>query len=160
MVAEEVRNLAMRSTEAARSTNDLIEQSQANSKTGVEKVEEVEKVLERIIQSVNIAGDLTQSVSQASSEQAVGIQQVANAIVQLEDITRNNAVNSQQTASAGQVLTHQIDILHGINQQLTKLVGTDAENESGNGSNARTSLGLSNDVQNSGSKAVAITGAD
>jgi methyl-accepting chemotaxis protein len=107
VVAEEVRNLAARSAEAARSTADLIEQSQANADEGVQVSAEVTGLLQKINDAVASAAGLMGQVNTASTEQSQGLGEITGAVDSLDGVTQANAAGSEEIASAGQELSAQ-----------------------------------------------------
>ncbi|NOX25448.1 MAG: hypothetical protein GXP59_04930 [Deltaproteobacteria bacterium] len=100
VVAEEVRNLAMRSAEAAKNTTQLIEDTAAKINEGrrlaVESNEKFSAVTEKIAQ----AGGLVSEISTASEEQNTGLHQVNTAISEIDQVTQRSAANAEETASA------------------------------------------------------------
>ena len=123
VVAEEVRNLAQRSAEAARDTNNLIEESQEKAMLGVKVSGEVADVLGRINDAVKRAGDLIREVAAASTEQAEGVEQINVAVAQMDQITQNNAANSEQAAAASEELSAQAAELESMVQELASAAG-------------------------------------
>ena len=123
MVAEEVRNLAMRSAEAAKNTARMIEESVKNSKNGVDIATEVGKVLDEIVQSVGKTTDLVSEIAAASQEQAQGIDQVNTAVAQMDKVTQQNAANAEESASASEELSAQAESMKDAVGQLVALVG-------------------------------------
>ncbi len=107
VVAGEVRNLAMRSAEAAKNTADMIEESVKNADSGVKITEEVAKSLGQIVDRTGKAGDLIAEIASASNEQALGIEQVNTAVAQMNQVTQQNAANSEESASAAEELSSQ-----------------------------------------------------
>jgi methyl-accepting chemotaxis protein/carbonic anhydrase len=122
VVAEEVRNLAQRSAEAAKNTNDLIEGSQQNAENGVRVSDEVATVLENITGSIGKVTELVSEISAASDEQAQGVDQVNTAVSQMDEITQKNAANAEESASASEELASQATQLDGMVSQLTALM--------------------------------------
>lgn len=121
VVAEEVRNLAQRSAEAARNTAELIEEAQRNAENGVAVANEVAGVLKQIVENAQSASQLINEVSAASEEQAQGIDQVTNAVAQMDRVTQQTAANAQASAAASDDLSSQsrelgemVDLLAGI----------------------------------------------
>ncbi|OHB53934.1 MAG: hypothetical protein A2Y12_12135 [Planctomycetes bacterium GWF2_42_9] len=123
VVAAEVRNLAIRSADAAKNTTNMIEESVKNSKNGVDIANEVNKVLSEIVQSVGKTTDLVSEIAAASSEQAKGIEQVNDAVAQMDKVTQQNAASAEQSASASEELNAQAEQMNTIVQQLAALVG-------------------------------------
>ena len=128
VVAEEVRNLAQRSAEAAKSTSSLIEESLKNADAGVSVTSKVADALEHITKQVEEVSQVIEEVSSASKEQSQGIDQVNSAVAQLDAVTQNNASNAEETASASEELSAQASELDRLVEDLSQLVG---------GSNAR-----------------------
>jgi methyl-accepting chemotaxis protein len=104
VVAEEVRNLARRSAEAAKSTASLIEESQKNAEQGVSVSREVGDILGRIVGKVQKLAQLIADVSAASDEQAKGIDQIGSAIGEMDKVTQSNAASAEESASASEEL--------------------------------------------------------
>jgi methyl-accepting chemotaxis protein len=123
VVAEEVRNLAQRSAEAAKNTNDLIENSQKNSDNGVQMSEEVAGSLGNISEGIKKVTELVGEIAAASAEQAQGVDQVNTAVAQMDELTQRGAANAEETASASEELTAQSKALNGIVGELIQLVG-------------------------------------
>jgi len=88
VVAGEVRNLAMRSAEAAKNTANLIEESVKNADSGVEITEKVAEALTQIVDRIVKVGDLIVDIATASAEQAQGIEQVNAAVTQMNHVTQ------------------------------------------------------------------------
>jgi methyl-accepting chemotaxis protein len=107
VVAEEVRNLAMRSAEAAKNTANMIEESVKNAEGGVKITEEVMKSLVRIVDRTGKVGGLIADIASASGEQAQGIEQVNTAVAQMNQVTQQNAANSEESASSAAELNNQ-----------------------------------------------------
>jgi methyl-accepting chemotaxis protein len=107
VVAEEVRSLAQRSAEAAKSTAELIEGSVKNAEAGVRLSEEVARQLQDIVGGSEKVNDIVAEIAAASAEQAKGIGQINTAIGQINQITQQNAANSEQSAAAAEQLSAQ-----------------------------------------------------
>jgi len=123
VVAEEVRNLARRSAEAAKDTAALIEESQINADNGVAVSGSVETILTEISDSVSKVTRLIGEVSTASDEQTQGIGQINTAISQMDKVVQSNAANAEESASASEELTSQASELKGMVQILVEIVG-------------------------------------
>jgi methyl-accepting chemotaxis protein len=104
VVAEEVRNLARRSAEAAKSTSSLIEESQKNAEQGVSASAEVAAIQDSIVESVRKLSQLIGEVSAASEEQSKGIGQISIAVEQMDKVTQSNAASAEESASASEEL--------------------------------------------------------
>ncbi|MBN1293478.1 MAG: CZB domain-containing protein [Candidatus Latescibacteria bacterium] len=132
VVAEEVRNLAQRSAEAAKNTAELIDGSQTNADNGVAVTTEVSEILKEIATSSKKVKQLIGEVSAASVEQSQGITQVNSALTQMDQVTQGTAANAEESASASEELSSQAGELNMMVAQLVALVG-------GNGSNNNAS---------------------
>ena len=104
VVAEEVRNLARRSAEAAKSTADLIDGSQRNAEQGVAVSKEVGEILSRIVGKVQKVAQIIADVSAASDEQAKGIEQMGGSMGEMDKVVQANAASAEESASASEEL--------------------------------------------------------
>lgn len=123
VVAEEVRQLAQRSAEAAKSTAVLIGESKCSADGGVELAKQVAEILDTITAGTRTVASFVHEISEASSEQARGIQQVSLAVAQMDQVTQTIAANSEQTAAASQELSMQAGELMGMVDLLMRIVG-------------------------------------
>lgn len=123
VVAEEVRNLAQRSAEAARSTAGLIEEGQQNTDSGVQITEEVVKSIAGVLDNIREASHLVAMVAEADQQQAMGAEQIATAVGQLDNITQQNAANSEESAATSEELSAQAESLSTIVGRLTEILG-------------------------------------
>ncbi len=114
VVAEEVRNLAQRSAEAARTTATMIESSVESSNNGVMISQEVAKILEDIFVSARKTDDLISEIAAAATESSQGIDQVNTAIGQLDETTQQSAETSQQSAETATTLTRNVEVLRQV----------------------------------------------
>ena len=102
VVADEVRNLAQRSAKAAKETEDLIQLSITKSKIGRLKLDDVGRAVQLITESASQVRTRVHDVHSRGQEQAKGIQQIANAIVQLQHVTQQNAAGAEESAAASE----------------------------------------------------------
>ncbi|MBN1512427.1 MAG: methyl-accepting chemotaxis protein, partial [Phycisphaerae bacterium] len=91
VVADEVRNLAQRAADAARETTSLIEESVNRSREGTQVADDVTKALGGIVADVTKVSELISNITQASQEQAQGVDQVNTAVSQMDQVTQQNA---------------------------------------------------------------------
>jgi methyl-accepting chemotaxis protein len=108
VVAEEVRNLAQRSAEAAKSTSGLIEESKRNADNGVAVSTEAGESLAKIVEQVRKLAGIIGEVAAASEQQAKGIDQVGASVSQIDKVTQANAASAETSAAAGQELQEQV----------------------------------------------------
>jgi len=123
VVAEEVRNLAMRSAEAAQNTSGLIEQSIRNAQNGVTISAQVGKALKNIVSSVGNAGQLVNEIAAATQEQAQGIHQINSAMNDLDKATQQNVATVEESAHASKELYEQAEQMNELVRELAILVG-------------------------------------
>ena len=121
VVAEEVRSLAQRSAEAAKETARLIEQSVAQSQSGVDvnakvteriaeigqKSEAVAASLGEIVTRVKEVDGLVAEIATASKEQSAGLGQITTAVEQMDKVTQTNAAGAEEASSAAEELSQQ-----------------------------------------------------
>jgi methyl-accepting chemotaxis protein len=100
VVATEVRNLAQRSANAAKQSNDLIQNSVQKVRAGTAFVNETGIALTEIVNSVAQVGQIVAQIASASAEQTAGIDQVNQAVSQMDDITQQNAALAEQAAAS------------------------------------------------------------
>src|SRR5579871_1016516 len=123
VVADEVRNLAQRCAQAARDTAGLIEDSVQKSREGKLKVDEASKAMQANVAIACKIGAQIDEVSLSSQEQTRGLEQIAKAINQMEQVTQTTAANAEENASAAEELSAQSETFKGIVDRLTAMVG-------------------------------------
>jgi methyl-accepting chemotaxis protein len=107
VVAGEVRTLAQRSAEAAKEIKTLIEQSVEKVDGGAKLVAEAGCTMSEIVQQVRRVNDLVGEISTASIEQSRGIEQVGEAVAQLDQVTQQNAALVEESAAAAESMKGQ-----------------------------------------------------
>lgn len=133
VVAEEVRNLAQRSAEAAKTTAALIEESQKNSEQGVRVSEEVGKILVQIVSGADKVTQYIAEVSAACEEQSRGAAEISKAVAEMDKLTQSNAANAEETASASEELSAQSNELDDMVNALVAVVRGNGASRNGNG---------------------------
>ncbi len=123
VVADEVRNLAQRCAQAARDTTGLIAESIVKAADGKDKVNQVARAMQEITGESGKVKILVEEVSVASQEQARGIEQIAQAIVQMEKVTQSTAAGAEESAAAAEELNAQSEALRSIVMRLSHLIG-------------------------------------
>ena len=123
VVAEEVRNLAQRSAQAAKDTASLIEDSILKSGEGSRKLGQVAGSIQAITDGAGKVKTLVDEVEASSKEQAQGIEQISKAIAQMDTVTQQTAANAEESASASEELNAQSQALMAVVDQLQTLVG-------------------------------------
>jgi methyl-accepting chemotaxis protein len=117
VVASEVRSLAGRSAEAAKEIKQLIGISVAKVDSGSRLVADAGTTMTEIVSSVKRVSDIIGEISAASSEQSDGISQVNTAVLELDQMTQQNAALVEESAAAAESLSEQA-------QRLAQLVAT------------------------------------
>ena len=111
VVAEEVRNLARRSAEAARSTAELIEGSQKNADEGVAVTAEVAGTLGNIKENAGKVAALISEIATASKEQTQGVDQINKAVAEMDKVVQQNAAGAEESAAAAKELLAEAETL-------------------------------------------------
>jgi len=128
VVADEVRNLAQRSAEAAKNTASLIVESLGNAENGVQVCNEVEVVLKEIARGVQQATQLIGQVSNACAEQAQEIAEQSKAVAEMDRVTQSTAASAEESASACEELSARA---MELNQMVEVLLNTVGRGDSG-----------------------------
>jgi methyl-accepting chemotaxis protein len=122
VVADEVRNLAQRSAQAARDTTGLIEGTVARVHNGSEIAARLDASFKEIQEGSAKVGSLIKEITSATNEQAQGVDQVNTAVAQMDKVTQQNAASSEESASASEELLAQADSLKGMVEELVVIV--------------------------------------
>jgi methyl-accepting chemotaxis protein len=137
VVADEVRNLAQRAGEAARETAAMIEQSTGNAERVVGVAGETATAFEAITATSKMVQHHVAEIAAASREQSQGLEQVNNAVSQMDSVTQQNAATAQESASASQQLNAQAEQLRRVVADLMRLIGSsrtpDRQRDAGSG---------------------------
>ncbi|WP_312439504.1 methyl-accepting chemotaxis protein, partial [Janthinobacterium sp.] len=104
VVASEVRNLAQRSSQAAREVKALIDDSVSQVAAGSKLVNEAGATMDQIVDSVRGVTDIMGDINGASQAQEAGIEQINLAIAEMDKVTRQNAALVEQAASGAESL--------------------------------------------------------
>jgi methyl-accepting chemotaxis protein len=107
VVASEVRNLAGRSATAAKEIKGLIIDSVSNVSEGCKLVEQAGSTMDEIVVHVRRVADLMREITEASQDQTSGIEQISQAVGQMDQVTQQNAALVEESAAAAQSLEHQ-----------------------------------------------------
>lgn len=111
VVAGEVRNLASRSAQAAKEIKGLIEESVNRVQQGSKLVNNAAATMTDIVSSVTRVNDIMGEIASASEEQRRGIEQVAQAVSQMDQVTQQNSSLVEEAAVATEQLANQADHL-------------------------------------------------
>ena len=114
VVADEVRKLAQRSAEAAKEIKTLIGDSVAKVEGGTRLVDETGQVLTEIVTAVKKVSDIVAEIAAASQEQSTGIEHVNKAVMQMDEMTQQNAALVEEAAAASEAVDAQAQSLRQL----------------------------------------------
>ncbi|MCF6438755.1 methyl-accepting chemotaxis protein [Pseudoalteromonas luteoviolacea] len=112
VVAGEVRNLAQRSSEAAKEIKDLIRDSQTKVEEGTSLVNKSGETLLEIVEATSKVRVMMQDLAESSRQQSEGIVQVNSAVTQMDEMTQQNAALVEQATAAGQSMADQANSMN------------------------------------------------
>ena len=111
VVASEVRSLAQRSASAAKEIKELINNSVENVRHGSSLVDQAGDTMKEIVESIHNVTSIMAEITAASDEQTTGIEQVNQAIAEMDNVTQQNAALVEQAAAAAAAMQEQADHL-------------------------------------------------
>ena len=114
VVAAEVRALAQRSAASAKDIKRLIEETAESIEAGTMLVRNAETAMDKIVSSNQDVLHTVNDISNAANEQAVGVDQVNKAIMQLEGVTQQNAALVEESAAASESMRDQAEQLREL----------------------------------------------
>ncbi len=117
VVASEVRSLAGRSATAAKEIKGLIQDSVRKVEDGSARVTQSGHTLEEIVASVKKVSDIVAEIAAASREQSSGIEQVNRAVMQMDELTQQNATLVEQATTAARNMTA---LTQSLNQSMAR----------------------------------------
>jgi methyl-accepting chemotaxis protein len=123
VVAEEVRALAMRAAEAAKTTDDLIGETSNQIELGSAQIQETLTKFYDMGESAKKVNSLVGEIASASKEQAQGIEQLNQAMLEIDRVVQQNAANAEESASAASELQAQSERMREIVGEMATLVG-------------------------------------
>ena len=107
VVATEVRNLAQRSASAAKEIKTLIQDSVEKVSAGSKLVDQAGETMQDVVSSVKRVTDIMDEIASASTEQTSGIEQINQAILQMDQVTQQNAALVEEAAAAAEAMQDQ-----------------------------------------------------
>ncbi|RFP20240.1 HAMP domain-containing protein [Duganella sp. BJB488] len=111
VVASEVRNLAQRSAGAAKEIKELIGDSVDKVDAGSKLVDEAGQTMGLIVTSIRQVADIMGEITAATQEQSNGIEEVNQAITQMDEMTQQNAALVEEAAAAAESMQEQAEML-------------------------------------------------
>lgn len=129
VVADEVRNLASKSAEAAKNITSLIQESMNQVENGTKIVDETAKSLLNVVDNAKIVSETVKQISQASKQQADTIGQVMLGVEQISSVVQTNSATAEESAAASEELSGQAKVLNSLVQQfkLKEVISPDKE---------------------------------
>ncbi|MBR7799645.1 methyl-accepting chemotaxis protein [Undibacterium fentianense] len=107
VVASEVRSLAQRSASAAKEIKELINDSVEKVGQGTRLVDAAGSTMQEVVDSVKRVSDIISEITAAGQEQTSGIEQINQAIMQMDSVTQQNAALVEEAAAAAATLQEQ-----------------------------------------------------
>jgi len=123
VVAEEVRGLATRAAEAARSSGSLIEGTVAAVRQGNEITHATLEAYKENVEIATKVGGVVEEIAGYSEKQSEGIDSVNTAMGQIDTVTQQSAASAEESAAAAEELNAQAQLLSTFVDKLTDLVG-------------------------------------
>ncbi len=123
VVAEEVRNLAMRSADASKNTAAIIEHTVRKVAEGSELASMVNETFEKMERDASKVSEFVSEVAAGSDEQNRGISQIAKGMDEMDEVVRENADNGEELAGASEKMNAQAGQMNEFVQELAALVG-------------------------------------
>ncbi|MGE0086647.1 MAG: methyl-accepting chemotaxis protein [Desulfococcaceae bacterium] len=123
VVAGEVRNLAVRTTGAAKNTQELLDTTIRRIAQSAGAVRDMNRDFEGIIRSSTIMGDKTAAITNASKNHAQVLRQISDSVSGMNQGIQQNAANAQELASASEQLSAQAEQLKDFVGTLLTIVG-------------------------------------
>lgn len=111
VVASEVRSLAQRSSDAATEIKTLISESSTQVERGVDLVGKAGGALQNIVERVNHISKLVTDIAEGAVEQSTGLGEINTGVVQLDQVTQQNAAMVEETTAAGHTLNNDANAL-------------------------------------------------
>jgi len=122
VVADEVRNLALRVTQAAKQSSELIDSTIKKVKDGSDILIGTMNNFQEVIQLTAKAGEFVSEIAASTDEQANGIGQINNAMVEIEKVIEHNAATAEESAATSELMNAQAVQLKEVVSDLDVLI--------------------------------------
>ena len=123
VVADEVKSLAQRSSEASSEISIIIEKSILQAKNGTEIAKTTSQAFEEILERVEGTSQLITEIALSSKEQSDGMNQIAMAMGEIDNVTQQNAATSEEAAASAEELNAQAISMNEMVRVIAKMVG-------------------------------------
>jgi len=128
VVADEVRNLAMRVTDAAKNTVCLIDVTIRKTAEGSALAAKANEAFRKINESTEKIGQFLTQIAESSKNQFEGIQQINNAVAEIDKVVQQNAARSQEGAGTAEELNAHAGLMKTFISELENLIGKKSTN--------------------------------
>ena len=123
VVAGEVRNLAMRATEAAKNTSVLIEETVHKVQEGSELMTQTNEVFRKVGERAKQGGKLVAGIAAVSSEQSGAIDQIQRAVAEMDRLVQKNAASAEESSAASEEMYARSEIMRDQVRELAEVIG-------------------------------------
>ena len=124
VVAEEVRNLALRAAEAAKNTSEMIEGANGRIRQAADLNGQVVEAMDANNEIAGKVAKLIDEIAAASNEQAQGIEQVNTAVGDMDKVVQEVASSAEESASAAEEMDAQARQMKGMVNDMVPLVSS------------------------------------
>lgn len=119
VVAAEVRTLALKSAEAAKTTSELIENSITDVQTGEEIVNSTVKMLNTVVENAEIIDNIIIQIAKMNEIQKDKLEEINYNMSNITKVVKTTAITAEQAASASKKLAHQSATLKATAEKYT-----------------------------------------
>jgi methyl-accepting chemotaxis protein len=131
VVADEVRNLAGKSADAAKETAELIQSSVSNVERGTKTVTEASESMKKVAHISKENAEAMETLSSLANQQTVSIGEINAGMSQISSVVQSNSATSEESAAAAEEMSAQSNMLNDIIKRF-KLRGVTNSNSTGN----------------------------
>lgn len=117
VVADEVRNLAAKSAEAAKQTAELIEHSVTTVEEGTQITKKTAHILADIDETTGLISNIVNNINTASAQQAASIEEVRIGLEQVSAVVQTNAATAEENSAASEEMSAQA---HALREEVQK----------------------------------------